>query len=122
MIFFTRHRLSLHTSTCSLSSLWARVGHLVLQIGYCCITQVMTAGAAQHYDSRSSLPAGCPAPGPAAPQNAANYNCPVTASGGNCSTACLPSFNLVPSSSLQIGCSLGNWSTPTGICIGAGEL
>jgi hypothetical protein len=46
----------------------------------------------------------------------------VTASGGNCSTTCLSGFNLTAGSSLQISCSLGNWSTPTGICISAGEL
>jgi hypothetical protein len=66
------------------------------------------------------LPAGCPGLGPAVPQNAANYNCPLTASGGNCSTTCLPGFSLAAGSSLQISCSLGNWSTPTGICINSG--
>jgi hypothetical protein len=70
------------------------------------------------------VPAGCTGPGPAAPTNATSYNCPSTASGGNCSTSCLPGYSLVPGSSLQITCRLGNWSTPTGTCInfGSGEL
>ncbi|WIA21649.1 hypothetical protein OEZ85_000822 [Tetradesmus obliquus] len=65
-------------------------------------------------------PSNCTELGPAAPDNAANYTCPETPSGGKCSTSCLPGFGLTEETTLQTTCSLGNWSTPDGICFELG--
>lgn len=102
-------------------SMHTQVHTCAMQAAKRCHPSIRTLNTCGHTLSCYCLPADCTGPGPAAPAYAANYNCPETPSGNDCSTSCLPGYGLTLDTSLQVTCSLGTWSKPDGVCFELGE-